>query len=72
MPNMPIEQDYAESVCEIKTMDNLLMAIGKVKEVTDKYVKLYSKKKELRIMELENKKKEEPIEQSFHCHSIVF
>lgn len=50
MPNMPIEQDYAESVCEIKTMDNLLMAIGKVKEVTDKYVKLYSKKKELRIM----------------------
>ena len=51
MGNIPLEKEYAESVCEIKTMDNLMMAIGKVKEVTDKYVKLYSKKKELRIMD---------------------
>jgi len=48
---MPVEREYAESVCEIKTMDNLLMAIGKIKEVTDKYIKIYSNKKELRVMD---------------------
>ncbi len=48
---MPIDKDYAESVCEIKTMDNMLMAIGKIKEVTDSYIKLYSKKKEFRVMD---------------------
>ncbi len=51
MANTPIDKEYAESVCEIKTMDNVLMAIGKVKEVTEKYVKLYSRKKELRVMD---------------------
>ena len=48
---MPIDSEYAESVCEIKTMDNQLMAIGKVKEVTERYLKLYNRKKEFRIMD---------------------
>ncbi|MGN0612703.1 MAG: PilZ domain-containing protein [Porcipelethomonas sp.] len=50
MANMPISKEYTESVCEIKTMDNVLMAIGKIKDVTEKYVKIYSRKKELRVM----------------------
>lgn len=48
---MPIEKEYAESVCEIKSMENILLAIGKIKEVTDKYIKIYNSKKELRIMD---------------------
>lgn len=48
---IPIDREYAESVCEIKTMNNQLMAIGKIKEVTERYLKLYNRKKEFRIMD---------------------
>ena len=51
MAAMPIDKEYAESVCEIKTMDNVLMAIGKIKNVTERYLVLYSRKKEFRIMD---------------------
>ncbi len=50
MAELPISNEYAESVCEIKTVNNTMIAIGKIKAVTEKYVKIYSNKNELRIL----------------------
>lgn len=50
MADLPISSEYAESVCEIKTMNNTMIAIGKIKSVTEKYVKIYSSKNELRVL----------------------
>ncbi len=50
MAELLISNEYAESVCEIKTMNNTMIAIGKVKGVTEKYIKIYSNKNELRIL----------------------
>lgn len=51
MSELPIVKEYEESVCEIKTMENQLIAIGKIKEVTEKYVRIYNKNKELKIVQ---------------------
>lgn len=50
MAELPIVKEYAESVCEVKTMNNTMIAIGKIKDVTEKYVRIYSNKNELRIL----------------------
>lgn len=48
---MPIVKGYEESVCEIKTMENELIAIGKIKEISEKYVRIYNKNKELKVVD---------------------
>lgn len=45
-----IAKEYAESVCEIKSMSNILVAVGKVREVNEEYIKIYSGKNELRVL----------------------
>lgn len=44
-------KDYEGSVCEIKTTENELIAIGKIKEISQKYVKIFNNKKELQIVD---------------------
>lgn len=51
MSDMPIQKEYEGSVCEVKSMDNELIAIGKIKEVNSKYIKINSEKKELLIVD---------------------
>ncbi len=51
MADSVIAKGYEGSVCEIKTMENALIAVGKIKEVTSKYVKITNKKKELIIVD---------------------
>ena len=50
MADMPITNEYAQSVCEIKSMENMLVAIGRIKRVTDEYIKIYNGKNELRVL----------------------
>lgn len=51
MSEMPIVKDYEGSVCEIKTMDNDLIAIGKIQEINDKILRISSQKKELKVVD---------------------
>lgn len=51
MSEMPIQKEYEGSVCEIKSMDNVLIAIGKIKEVNSKNIKINNSKKELQIVD---------------------
>lgn len=51
MIKLPIKKGYEGSVCEIKSMDNELIAIGRIKEVTPKYIKINSDKIELQIID---------------------
>ena len=51
MPELPIAKEYEGSVCEIKTMENTLIAIGNIKEITEKYIKIINKKKELKVVD---------------------
>ncbi|MGN1482113.1 flagellar brake protein [Porcipelethomonas sp.] len=51
MSELPIAKEYEGSVCEIKTMENSLIAIGKIKDVTEKYVRIINKKKELKVVD---------------------
>ncbi|MGN0620677.1 MAG: PilZ domain-containing protein [Porcipelethomonas sp.] len=57
MAEAVISKNYEGSVCEIKTMDNALISVGKIKEVTSKYVKIANKKKELLIVDYGTKLK---------------
>lgn len=50
MAELPIVKEYAESVCEIKTMNNTMIAVGKIMDVTEKYVRIYNNKNELRVL----------------------
>lgn len=50
MAEQPIAKEYAESVCEIKTMSNTMIAIGKIKDVSEKYIRIYNNKNELRVL----------------------
>ncbi len=50
MAESPISKEYSESVCEIKSIDNSLVAVGKIKEVSDEVIKIYNGKKELRVL----------------------
>ena len=45
MAELPMPKDYEGSVCEIKTMENELIAIGKIKEISQKYIKINNEKK---------------------------
>ena len=51
MAELPMPKDYEGSVCEIKTMENELIAIGKIKEISQKYIKINNEKKELQIVD---------------------
>lgn len=48
---LPIKKAYEGSVCEIKSMDNELIAIGRIKEITTEYIKIMSDKKELNMVD---------------------
>ena len=50
MSKMVISKEYANSVCEIKSMSNILISVGRVMEVTEKYIRISSGKNELRIL----------------------
>lgn len=51
MERLPIQKEYEGSVCEIKSMDNELIAIGKIKEVNSENIKVTNSKKELRLVD---------------------
>lgn len=51
MSKLPIPKGYENSVCEIKSMDNMLIAIGRIKEITAKYIKIGNDKKELLLVD---------------------
>ncbi len=51
MSELPIQKEYIESVCEIKSMDNDLIAIGRIKEIEGDTLKITNSKKELRIVD---------------------
>lgn len=51
MSELPIQKEYEGSICEIKSMANELIAIGKIKEITEKYIKITNSKKELQIVD---------------------
>lgn len=51
MSELPIQKEYEGSVCEIKTMDNELIAIGRIKEVSSEYIKICNSKKELQVVD---------------------
>ncbi len=51
MSELPIQKEYEGSVCEIKSMDNELIAIGRIKEVTEKFLKISNNKKELQLVD---------------------
>ncbi len=51
MSKIPIQKEYEGSVCEIKTMANELIAIGRIKEVSSKILKIHNNKKELQIVD---------------------
>lgn len=51
MGTMPIKKAYEGSVCEIKSMDNELIAIGRIKEITTESIKITSDKKELNLVD---------------------
>ena len=50
MSKMVISKEYANSVCEIKSMSNILIAVGRIMEVTEKYIRISSGKNELRVL----------------------
>lgn len=46
-----ITKEYEGSICEIKSMDNALIATARLKEVAPKYIKIGSKNKDLQIVD---------------------
>lgn len=54
MAELPMPKDYEGSVCEIKTMENELIAIGKIKEISQKYIKINNEKKGIADSRLRN------------------
>ncbi len=50
MAQTVISKEYANSVCEIKSMSNTLVAVGKIMEVSEEYIKIASGKNELRVL----------------------
>ncbi len=51
MAELPIQAEYTGSVCELKSMDNTLIATGKISEITSKYIKISNKNKELQVVD---------------------
>lgn len=47
MENLSVPIEYEDSVCEIKTMDNELIATGTISKISEKYIILKSKQKNL-------------------------
>ena len=50
MSKTVISKEYVNSVCEIKSMSNILVAVGRIMEVTEKYIRISSGKNELRVL----------------------
>lgn len=46
-----ITKEYEGSVCEIKSMENALIATGRIKEVAPKYIKIGNKNRDLQIVD---------------------
>ncbi|MEA5010175.1 MAG: PilZ domain-containing protein [Angelakisella sp.] len=40
---LPIPQEYKSSICEIKTLENELIAAGIIREITDEYIEITAK-----------------------------
>ncbi len=51
MPELPIPTEYTGSLCEIKTMENALVATGRIKEIAPKYIKISNRNKDLQIVD---------------------
>lgn len=51
MPELPIPAEYTGSLCEIKTMENALVATGRIKEIAPKYIKIANRNKDLQIVD---------------------
>ena len=51
MAESPLQKEYEGSVCEIKTMENALIATGRLKEIAPKYIKIGNKNKDLQIVD---------------------
>lgn len=46
-----ITKEYEGSVCEIKSMENALIATGRIKEIAPKYIKIGNKNRDLQIVD---------------------
>lgn len=51
MNKLPIPREYVGSVCEIKSMDNRLIAIGRIKDVNIENIKISNDKTELKMVD---------------------
>ena len=51
MSNLPIPEEYTGSLCEIKTMENALIATGRIKEISEKYIKIANKDRDMQIVD---------------------
>ena len=51
MPELPIPAEYEGSVCEIKTIENKLVATGHIREVAPKYIKIANRHNELKVVD---------------------
>lgn len=51
MEELVLQKEYESSVCEIKTMENALIATGRLKEIAPKYIKIANKNKDLMIVD---------------------
>ena len=40
---LPISYEYEYSICEIKTKENVLLAVGMIKEIGEDYIKISEK-----------------------------
>ncbi|HHX56573.1 MAG TPA: PilZ domain-containing protein [Clostridiales bacterium] len=40
---LPISYEYESSICEIKTKENVLLAVGMIKEISEDYIKISEK-----------------------------
>ena len=51
MSNLPIPEEYTGSLCEIKTKENSLISTGRIKEISEKYIKIANKDKDMQIVD---------------------
>lgn len=54
MDNLPIPIEYEGSVCEIKTMENELVATGTINVISEKYIIMRSKHKDFPLVDYGN------------------
>lgn len=51
MADLVFPKEYEGSVCEIKTMENALIATGRIKDIAPKFIKIVNKNKDLQIVD---------------------